>query len=152
MKCANASSLSSAATERSHFLASNSSIAVSWTAGTDRTQSYALIVHDPDAPTGVGFFHWTVFDIPRGTTSLALDASLHGMPAGAIQAHTDFGSTGYGGPCPPPGPAHRYIVTVYALDVPSLGADASLTGATLRFMLRQHSVAIGRATATYARP
>ncbi len=128
----------------------NRSLALEWTP-VEGAQSYAVVIHDPDAPTGVGFFHWIAVDLPAGTTSLAGGASGSAMPAGAIEAYTDFGANGYGGPCPPPGTPHRYEVTVYAVDVPSLGVPAGATGALVRFMLRQHSVAIGRATAIYGR-
>jgi Raf kinase inhibitor-like YbhB/YbcL family protein len=129
----------------------NQSLAVSWSGAPARTQSYALIVHDPDAPTGVGFFHWIVFNLPRESASLALGASRSGLPAGAVQGSTDFGSQSYGGPCPPPGPAHRYIVTVYAVDVPKLELGPDTSGALLRFTLNQHTVALGRAIGTYQR-
>ncbi len=130
----------------------NHSPALSWTAGPEGTLSYAVVMHDPDAPTGVGFFHWVVADLPAGTTSLAENASADGLPAGAVQAYTDFGASTYGGPCPPPGPAHRYEITVYALDTAQLGVGAGSTGALTRFMLRMHSLAIGRAVATWSRP
>lgn len=126
----------------------NRSLALSWTP-VEGAQSYAVIVHDPDAPTGVGFFHWIVVDLPAGTTSLPLGASGSAMPEGTVETYTDFGANGYGGPCPPPGAPHRYEVTVYAVDAPSLGVPPGATGALVRFMLRQHSVAIGRATATF---
>lgn len=129
----------------------NQSPALSWTPGPEGTLSYAIVMHDPDAPTGVGFFHWIAVDLPATTTSLAEGASSAegGMPAGTVQAYTDFGGNGYGGPCPPPGPAHRYEITVYALDTASLGVPVGGTGALTRFMLRQHSLAIGRAQATW---
>ena len=73
------------------------------------------------------------------------------MPAGTVQAYTDFGANGYGGPCPPPGPAHRYEITVYALDTATLGVPAGGTGALARFMLRQHALAIGRVQASWGR-
>jgi Raf kinase inhibitor-like YbhB/YbcL family protein len=131
----------------------NHSPALTWTAGPEGTQSYAIVMHDPDAPTGVGFFHWIAVDLPAGTTSLAENASATegGMPPGTIQAYTDFGAAGYGGPCPPPGGPHRYEITVYALDVPSLGVQAGATGALTRFMLAGHTLALGRAVATYGR-
>lgn len=128
----------------------NRSLALEW-APVEGAQSYAVVIHDPDAPTGVGFFHWIALDLPAGTTSLPAGASGSAMPAGTVEAYTDFGANGYGGPCPPPGTPHRYEVTVYAVDVPSLGVPAGATGALVRFMLRQHSVAIGRATAIYGR-
>lgn len=131
----------------------NHSPALTWTAGPEGTLSYAIVMHDPDAPTGVGFFHWIVVDMPATTTSLAENAAgtEGAMPAGAIQAYTDFGGPGYGGPCPPPGAPHRYEITVYALDVPSLGVQAGATGALTRFMLAGHTLALGRAVATYGR-
>ena len=127
----------------------NQSPALTWSAGPSGTLSYALVMHDPDAPTGVGFFHWIALDLPTTTTSLAEGASAASMPAGTVQAYTDFGASGYGGPCPPPGTPHRYEITVYALDTANLGVPAGGTGALTRFMLRQHSLAIGRAVATW---
>jgi Raf kinase inhibitor-like YbhB/YbcL family protein len=129
----------------------NQSLAVSWTGAPEKTQSFVLIMHDPDAPTGVGFFHWLVVNLPKETNSLAVGASAS-LPPGTAQTTTDFGMPGYGGPCPPPGPAHRYSVTVYALDVPKLDVPPTASGALLRFMLRDHTLALGRAVATYQRP
>lgn len=129
----------------------NRSPAIQWSGAPDGTRGYAIIIHDPDAPTGVGFFHWVVLDIPASISSLGENASETGMPEGVIQAYTDFGSNVYGGPCPPPGAPHRYEVTVYALDVPALGLPANATGALTRFLLRQHTLALGRASATYGR-
>jgi Raf kinase inhibitor-like YbhB/YbcL family protein len=130
----------------------NQSPHITWTGAPAGTRSFALIVHDPDAPTGVGFFHWTVFNIPATTTSFALDASHSGLPGGAVQGGTDFGAQAYGGPCPPAGENHRYMFTVYALDVPQLQVPPNATGAMLRFAVRGHTLALGRATATYRRP
>lgn len=129
----------------------NISPELSWANAPEGTQSFALVVHDPDAPTGVGFFHWILADIPAGTTSLASGAAA-ALPAGVVSGHTDFGTTTYGGPCPPPGAPHRYVFTLYALDVPSLGVDANASGALTRFMLGQHTLAYGRLTGTWARP
>ena len=129
----------------------NRSPAIRWSGAPAGTRSFAVVVHDPDAPTGVGFFHWIALDVPATTTSLAENASAAGLPEGVIQGYTDFGTNGYGGPCPPPGPRHRYEVTVYALDVPTLGIPATSTGALARFVIRQHTLALGRAVATYAR-
>lgn len=129
----------------------NKSPAISWSGAPEGTRGYAVIIHDPDAPTGVGFFHWIVLDLPSTTTSLDENASGAGLPQGAIEGYTDFGTNAYGGPCPPPGTPHRYEVTVYALDVPTLGLPASSTGALARFLLRQHTLALGRFSATYGR-
>lgn len=129
----------------------NRSPAIRWSGAPAGTKSFAIIVHDPDAPTGVGFFHWIVLDLPEGTDGLAENAAAEGLPASVVQGYTDFGTNSYGGPCPPPGPGHRYEVTVYALDVPSLGIPASSTGALARFVIRQHTLALGRAVAHYGR-
>ena len=131
----------------------NHSPGLTWTAGPEGTLSYAIVMHDPDAPTGVGFFHWIVVDISAVVTSLRENAAgiADSLPPAAIQTYTDFGAAGYGGPCPPPGAPHRYEITVYALDVPSLGVSAAATGALTRFMLAGHTLALGRAVATYGR-
>lgn len=120
--------------------------ALAWQGAPEGTQSYALIVHDPDAPTGVGFFHRVLINIPADVAALGPDT-----PAGARDLHTDYGQAGYGGPCPPPGPAHRYVFSVYALDVPALDLPASATGALTRFMLRSHALAAGHLVGTFAR-
>ena len=94
------------------------SLPITWGEPPQKTQAFALIVDDPDAPGGV-FTHWVVFNIPGNVRQLG-----EGVPAqerlqsGALQGKNDFGRIGYGGPCPPRGPAHRYRFTVYALDKP----------------------------------
>lgn len=107
-----------------------------WSDAPAGTQSFALQVHDPDAPTGSGFWHWTVYNIPASATGLARGAGgLSGsLPAPAFGGHNDFHDTGmggangnYGGPCPPVGDApHRYVFTLYALSVPDLHVAASI--------------------------
>src|SRR5438874_2565254 len=84
----------------------NLSPALSWQGGPAATKSYAVTIYDPDAPTGSGWWHWVVFNIPASTTRLAAgagDAAKNLLPAGAVQGNTDFGAPGYGGPCPPKG-------------------------------------------------
>src|SRR5579863_6497352 len=78
------------------------------------TQAFAVTIYDKDAPTGSGFWHWLIFNIPSNVTELksgAGDPSKPIAPADAIQAVTDFGKPGYGGPCPPPGAPHEYLIT-----------------------------------------
>jgi Raf kinase inhibitor-like YbhB/YbcL family protein len=105
-------------------------------------KSFAVIAFDPDAPTGSGFHHWVLANIPGSVTSLGENGPL---PAGAVQGMTDFGFSHYGGPCPPRGDQpHRYRFTVYALDVTELpGVGASTTGAMLVFLMRGHLLAQG---------
>lgn len=126
----------------------NRSPALSWSEVPEGTQSFALVVHDPDAPTGVGFFHWLAYDLPASTRALAQGAAL---PEGSLAGRNDYGKLSYGGPCPPPGPAHRYVFTLYALDVPTLGLAEGVSGALLRFNLAQHTLARGRLVGRYAR-
>lgn len=128
----------------------NHSPAIRWSGAPEGTQSFVLEVHDPDAPTGVGFFHWIVVDLPSDTASLPFDGA-NALPEGAVATRTDYGSAGYGGPCPPPGRPHRYVFTVYAIDTAHLGVDANTSPAVVRFMLGMHTLALGRATATYGR-
>ncbi len=122
----------------------NISPALSWSGAPAATKSFALTVYDPDAPTGSGWWHWVVFDIPPTTTGLPKNAgnpSAHLMPAGAVQSRTDFGAPGWGGPCPPQGdPPHHYIFTIYALDVDRLDATADDSPAAVGFNLHFHTL------------
>jgi Raf kinase inhibitor-like YbhB/YbcL family protein len=129
----------------------NRSPQLSWTGAPPETRSFAITMFDPDAPTGCGFWHWLVFDIPASTTSLDENAGASASPAGGHSGYTDFSMNGYGGPCPPQGHGkHHYILTVYALDVAALaGADAGITGARLVFSMRGHILAQGSITALF---
>ena len=128
----------------------NISPALAWSRAPEETRSFALLVHDPDAPTGgAGWWHWLVVNIPASETGLAKDAGKadgSNLPAGATHVTTDFGSPGWGGPCPPAGDKpHRYVFTLYALKTARLdvgGASASLAG----YMVNGN--AIGKATLT----
>lgn len=124
----------------------NTAPKIAWSGAPANTKSYVLIAHDPDAPTGVGFFHWLVINLPATTTSI--DGTL---PETARELRNDYGAFGYGGPCPPKGRNHRYVFSVYALDVPSLPLPREATGALVRFMLLKHAIARGRVTGTFAR-
>jgi len=127
---------------------SNISPAVAWSGAPDGTRSFAVTLYDPDAPTGSGWWHWVIYNLPTSTTRLEAGAgSGEGLPAEATQGRTDFGSTGYGGPCPPEGDEpHRYVFTVYALDVPNLDLPPDATAARVGFSLNAH--ALDRATLT----
>jgi Raf kinase inhibitor-like YbhB/YbcL family protein len=133
----------------------NVSPSIAWSGAPAATKSFALSVYDPDAPTGSGFWHWVVFNIPPSVTSLpkgAGDASKGLMPAGAVQSRTDFGVPGWGGPCPPAGDKpHHYHFTVFAVDVDHLDLNADTSAAVVGFMLHFHTVAKGTLTGLYGR-
>jgi Raf kinase inhibitor-like YbhB/YbcL family protein len=109
----------------------NVSPALEWHNPPAGTQSFALLMHDPDAPGAQGFWHWIVYDLPARVSSLPAGAgNVHGklMPPGAVQGRSDFGTIGYGGPCPPPGSPHRYVFRLYALPVPTLNVPPQASG------------------------
>jgi hypothetical protein len=130
----------------------NVSPALSWSGAPKGTKSFAVSVYDPVAPTGSGFWHWWVADLPADTTGLRKGAgSGTGLPAGAIQARNDFGQMGYGGPCPPKGRPHRYLFTVYALDVDKLGIDANASPAAVGLSVHAHTLAKATLNGLYGR-
>lgn len=121
----------------------NISPQLSWEHAPAGTQAFAVTMYDKDAPTGSGFWHWLIFNIPGNTTELkanAGDISKMIAPKEAIQSITDFGKPGYGGPCPPPGAPHQYLITVYALRN-KLELDKSAMPAIVGFYLNQVSLA-----------
>jgi Raf kinase inhibitor-like YbhB/YbcL family protein len=127
----------------------NQSPALSWSGEPAGTQSFAVTMYDPDAPTGSGWWHWTVFNIPANVHGLAANAGAAdggGLPPGAAMGKSDFGFSNYGGPCPPAGPAHHYVITVYALKVPTLSLNAGSSGAKVGSSL--HVNALGEAMVT----
>jgi Raf kinase inhibitor-like YbhB/YbcL family protein len=129
----------------------NRSPQLTWHDAPSATQSFACTCFDPDAPTGSGFWHWLAWDIPATTTSLGLGAATGERPSVGKTGYNDFGERGYCGPCPPQGDKpHRYVFTVYALDVPSLeGLGAGTTGASLVFNMRGHVLATGSLTGRF---
>lgn len=107
------------------------------------TQSFAVTIYDKDAPTGSGFWHWIVFNIPATVTELKAgsgDITKSIAPAGAIQSNTDAGMPGYVGPCPPPGAPHEYLITVYALKS-KLSLDKNASPAYVGFNLYGNTIA-----------
>ena len=132
----------------------NISPSLSWQNPPKGTRSYALTVYDPDAPTGSGWWHWVVFNIPA--TAHALPAGIladgKGLPAGAVQSLTDFGQPGFGGACPPVGDKpHRYQFTLHALKVEKLDLPASSMPALVGFMVHANQLAETRITDHYGR-
>ncbi|MBX2807051.1 MAG: YbhB/YbcL family Raf kinase inhibitor-like protein [Cellvibrionaceae bacterium] len=133
----------------------NISPKLAWKNAPKGTKSYALTVYDPDAPTGSGWWHWVMFNIPADTHSLKADAGnidLPIAPKGSIQSTTSFGGKGFGGACPPEGDsAHQYIFTVYALGVEKLDLDAEATPALVGFYLNANVLAKASLIAYYGR-
>jgi Raf kinase inhibitor-like YbhB/YbcL family protein len=129
----------------------NTAPQLSWSGAPEGTKSYVITCFDPDAPTGSGFWHWLAFNIPANVTSLNAGDGNSDSPAGGTGGYTDFGMTSYGGPCPPKGHGdHRYIFTVYALDVDKMAhASAKTTGAPLIFQMRGHVLAQGSITGRF---
>ena len=128
----------------------NTSPHLKWSGAPEGTKSYAVTCYDPDAPTGSGFWHWTVANIPAEVTGLAEGASGAGLPKGAVEGRTDYGEPGFGGAAPPPGHGpHRYIFTVFAVDVDTLPVTPEDSGAKYGFNLHFHTLAKASITATY---
>jgi Raf kinase inhibitor-like YbhB/YbcL family protein len=124
---------------------------LSWTEPPSGTQSLALVVHDPDAPGG-DFTHWVLFNLPAQLRELPPGFPPDpDLPDGERQGRNDFGRVGYAGPCPPPGPAHRYRFELSALDAPlPLGGGAPR--AQVEAALRGHLLGRAQLTGTYGRP
>ena len=126
-----------------------------WSGFPMETKSFAVTVYDPDAPTGSGFWHWVVFNIPASVTELpggAGDAAGSGLPHGAVQLRNDAGTNSYVGAGPPPGHGpHRYFTVVHAVDVESLDIPDTASAAFLGFNLFSHSIGRAIITATFER-
>jgi len=133
----------------------NQSPALQWTAGPTGTKSYAITVYDPDAPTGSGWWHWVVYNIPANVTELPVGAGDQTgklLPPGAVQGRTDYGIHAFGGACPPQGDnPHRYIFTVYSLKIEKIDVPYDSTAALIGFMIKANSLGKASFTAKYGR-
>src|SRR5882672_12798600 len=134
----------------------NVSPALIWSGAPAGTRSFALLVHDADAPTGgAGWWHWLVYNIPAGATTIGQGAGTAdgaALPAGSVQGRTDFGSPGWGGPCPPVGHGlHHYRFTLYALKVEKLPAPEGATAALIGYVVNDNSLAAARLLGRYGR-
>jgi Raf kinase inhibitor-like YbhB/YbcL family protein len=123
----------------------NQSPHLKWSGAPAGAKSFAINGLDPDAPTGSGFWHWVVVNIPASVNELALDAgNLKGgkLPAGALMTRTDLGATGYIGPCPPEGDhPHRYLFTVFAVGIEKMDVTADTSPAVIGFNLHFNALA-----------
>lgn len=128
---------------------------LSWNNIPEGTKSFAITMYDPDAPTGSGFWHWIVFDIPADVREFVTNAGnveLGLAPKGSIQSITNYGIKGFGGPCPPEGHGiHQYIITIYALQTDKLGLDENSDPAVVGFNLWNQILAKASIVSYYKR-
>jgi Raf kinase inhibitor-like YbhB/YbcL family protein len=122
----------------------NRSPSLAWSGAPHGTASFAIIMHDADAPIPGGFYHWVLYNLP---------SQMHGLEPNVQLAADQIGQTSaaraeYHGPCPPPGPAHHYVITVYALYLSHVSAPSPLRGAELERMIEGHVLARGVLEAT----
>ena len=133
----------------------NQSPALKWSGAPKGAKSFAVTMYDPDAPTGSGWWHWMVINLPADVNELKPDAGAVGganLPKGASHARIDYGVAGWGGTCPPQGDKpHRYVFTVYALKVDKLELPADATAALTGFMINGNALGKASFTAKYGR-
>lgn len=133
----------------------NLSPQLSWENSPKDTKSFAITAYDPDAPTGSGWWHWMVVNIPNHVTQLAAGAGEAGsdaLPKGTQTIRNDYGSASFGGACPPKGDkAHRYQFKVFALDVETLKLPENPSPALVGYFLNSHAIEIADLEALYQR-
>lgn len=132
---------------------SNVSPALEWSGAPDGTGSFVITAYDPDAPTGSGFWHWTMVNLPAGTSALAEGAGAAGaaLPGAALHGRNDYSQNAFGGACPPEGRTHRYIFTVYAMPQEALPLDETVSGAVVGFYAQNTALDKASLTVTYGR-
>ena len=133
----------------------NLSPALQWRGAPAGTKSFAVTLFDPDAPTGSGWWHWVLYNLPASADRLsrgAGDPARQLLPLGAVQGRTDFGAAGYGGPCPPKGArAHHFVFTVTALDIDTLPVRPGATAAAISLAVHEHRLGDAKLTGIYGR-
>lgn len=134
----------------------NRSPVLQWSGAPEETRSFAVTMYDPDAPSGSGWWHWFVVDLPATASQLEPDAGVQGggnLPAPARHIRNDFGAYAWGGVCPPRGDKpHRYVFTVHALSLDRLDVPDDAPAALAGFMINANTLATATFTATYGRP
>lgn len=128
----------------------NLSPQLQWSGVPKGTKSFAVTVFDPDAPTGSGWWHWVVYDIPASVAQLKAGAAAK-LPEGAKHGPNDFSQPTFAGACPPQGSKHRYITTIYALKVDKLDLPADASPAMIGFMVNANKLGSAKITATLQR-
>jgi len=127
----------------------NISPELSWQNAPSNTKSFAITAYDPDAPTGSGWWHWSAFNIGSKVSKIEKGVKF---PISVIQGKTDYGTSEFGGACPPKGDKpHRYIFTIYALDIEKIDLDKNTSGAKIGFFLNKHAIDKAAITAKYSR-
>ncbi|BCJ65626.1 YbhB/YbcL family Raf kinase inhibitor-like protein [Polymorphospora rubra] len=134
---------------------SNLSPQLAWSDFPAETRGFVVTCFDPDAPTGSGFWHWVLVNVPASVTQLprgaGSEATAGDVAGGAFSVRTDYGTNGYGGAAPPAGDRpHRYVFAVHALDVDRLGVSPESTPAVVGFNLAFHTLARATIRPTYA--
>ena len=126
---------------------------IAWSGAPASTQGYAVTIFDPDAPTGHGWWHWLVIDIPVTTSSLVrgISGTAGAQALGIVETKTDFGTAAYGGPCPPAGQDHHYVITVYAMKSPHLDLAPASNPADVETALKADALATAQTTVMAAR-
>ncbi|MBY0386297.1 YbhB/YbcL family Raf kinase inhibitor-like protein [bacterium] len=129
----------------------NKSPHLKWSPGPKGTKFYAVSAYDPDAPTGSGWWHWVMINIPANVTELPEGASGSNLPQGAVETRTDFAKQGYGGPCPPVGDKpHRYFFKVFALK-DKVPVESDAPGAMAGYYMNSLKIAEGQIMGIYSR-
>lgn len=133
----------------------NQSPTLKWSGAPQDAKSFAVTVYDPDAPTGSGWWHWFVVNIPSAVNELKPNAGAEdgaNLPQGAMQVRNDYGSAAWGGVCPPEGdPPHRYVFTVFALKTEKLELPPGASPALAGFMVNANAIGKASFTAKYGR-
>ena len=130
----------------------NVSPQLGWAGAPKGTKSFAVTAYDPDAPTGSGWWHWNIVNIPATASELKGGVSgTAALPTGSIEIKNDYGTVGFGGVCPPPGEMHRYVFSVHALSVEKLDLPKDASNALAGFMIRANTIGQAHITAVYNR-